>query len=244
MKCREVQLKLYEYLDGICGDEARRIALHLGECERCHNEYRELRKTIRMVQGVKLPDPGPEFWMEQREKISDGAYAIMRSGYFERVNTFLRLIFPWRSMILSVRQFSPTQHHIAGAVVILIVVITGIIHLGNYTTGSDRYPSGLPYVLVEEDLGEAYVSGGLVRDLSVFEELNDLNNKELRDVLTIMAREYGFTYSSEGEGVLSLESEPNDIDSQIHGLEPDEVIRLMELLEMKLDIGKTKGSIA
>jgi len=231
MNCREVQDKLGDYLEVMCGDEARKIALHLESCERCRREYHELRNTIRMVKKVRLQDPGPDFWRVQREEISGAAHARMKTGFLKDLKGIFGRVLQYEPTHRRGRFFSPVQYRLAGALLVLLFAISGIIFLGDNDTGSNRPRDQVRFVFNERELGEAYVSGALFGEISPVDELNDLNDQELRDVFTIIANEYGFVHATEEEGVPPLDGKDFDIEYEIRGLDPSEIIKLLDLLD-------------
>jgi hypothetical protein len=228
MNCKEFRDKLVDYLDGLVGKESMQFARHLETCDRCRKDYDELMVTMRMVKGVKLEDPGPEFWLTHRELIRDAAREQAESGTGEDV---LSRILSWELIQGYRRLFFPYPHRLVVSLIILLCVITGIVMMKGDSADIIVPSREVRMVFDERALGEAYVSGALFRDVSTVDELSDLTDQELNVVFATMAEEVGFDIEKGNKDIIPLKNWEFDVENEIHGLDKGEMMKMLEILD-------------
>lgn len=63
MRCQRIYPQLLAFLEGELSPSAHgTIAAHLAHCPACRAEVRGLQQTMRLVQALDVPEPGPAFW--------------------------------------------------------------------------------------------------------------------------------------------------------------------------------------
>ncbi|MBI3783749.1 MAG: zf-HC2 domain-containing protein [Deltaproteobacteria bacterium] len=70
-QCRRQRSALVDYVDGGASDAAAvKLQAHLGDCVECREALVALRALPVELNDVAIPDPGEEFWLQQRQAIS------------------------------------------------------------------------------------------------------------------------------------------------------------------------------
>jgi anti-sigma factor RsiW len=69
-RCRWYRRRLVDYADGVLPQGQRQpVETHLSLCPACGEELAALREVPAALHGAVVPDPGNEFWRQQREAI-------------------------------------------------------------------------------------------------------------------------------------------------------------------------------
>ncbi|KPK89188.1 hypothetical protein AMJ80_10115 [bacterium SM23_31] len=80
--CEKFQVKLHEYLDNeLSAEEAGLVKQHLRICIGCRLELEKIRKVDSIGTADVFPDPGNEFWINQRRRIGTAIGAAEPASY-------------------------------------------------------------------------------------------------------------------------------------------------------------------
>ena len=90
MRCQRIQPHLLALIEGELQQKKRdKVAMHVAACPACASAMRSLRRTLRVVQTIDVPEPSPAFWQEfgtalhqriRREEAAQQGLAAGRSG--------------------------------------------------------------------------------------------------------------------------------------------------------------------
>jgi hypothetical protein len=118
LKCKDMMI---EALYGELGEaEKRAFDEHLGACPECASEYSVLGATLRVMDGRKRSDPGPEFWDGYFDRLSRRMEA---EGGRETAGTVPPSL-PLRARIARLFSSLPRwSYQVAGAAALLLVGI-------------------------------------------------------------------------------------------------------------------------
>ena len=65
MRCQRIQPHLLALIEGELQQKKRdKVAMHVAACPACALAMRSLRRTLRVVQTIAVPEPSPAFWQE------------------------------------------------------------------------------------------------------------------------------------------------------------------------------------
>jgi anti-sigma factor RsiW len=65
MRCQHIQPHLLALIEGELKQRKReQVARHVAACPACASAMRSLRRTLRLVQAIDVPEPSPAFWQE------------------------------------------------------------------------------------------------------------------------------------------------------------------------------------
>jgi anti-sigma factor RsiW len=65
MRCQRIQPHLLALIEGELKQKKRdKVAMHVAACPACALAMRSLRRTLRVVQTIDVPEPSPAFWQE------------------------------------------------------------------------------------------------------------------------------------------------------------------------------------
>ena len=65
MRCQQVQPHLLALIEGDLKQRKRqKVARHVAACPACASAMHSLRRTLRVVQTIAVPEPSPAFWQE------------------------------------------------------------------------------------------------------------------------------------------------------------------------------------
>ena len=65
MRCQRIQPHLLALIEGELKQRKReQVARHVAACPACASAMRSLRRTLRVVQAIDVPEPSPAFWQE------------------------------------------------------------------------------------------------------------------------------------------------------------------------------------
>ncbi len=107
LKCKDMMI---EALYGELGEAERKLFdEHLAACPECASEYSVLGATLKVMDGRKRPDPGPEFWdgywdrltlrMEQEAAREDAAKSPVRLPLGRRLARFFSPLPRWSTRL-------------------------------------------------------------------------------------------------------------------------------------------------
>jgi hypothetical protein len=229
MKCEEVREHLVDYLDGQCGQDARGMALHIDACRACREEYRRMQETMRLVREVEVEDPGTEFWRSQRYEI----IRAVRKGALKRGTVMDSIFRRIKAGIGPIPSFSFARwYYPLGSLAAVILVCIGIILIGRDDTGANRNSLTASLAGLDQDvLEQVYLNGETLSEAPAFEDLSGISDWELSNVLLAVTDEFkDMIMGGYGESISSEWMAP-DVEEEVQGLKPEEMQRLMDMLE-------------
>ncbi len=146
-RCRAYRILLVDSAEGsLSGARQRRLERHLHACSICREELTALREVPTLLRAAALPQPGEEFWRQQRQALGE---AIRQAPAPGRPRAWRWPPIEWRPQMW--------RYPIAVAAGLLLA-------LGLYRLAADHQPQG-PDLVERQLAGLDTDSLALVRDI-------------------------------------------------------------------------------
>src|SRR5262249_53912350 len=86
-------VEIVEHVEGISDADADKLA-HLASCDRCRDQFADLRATRAIVSDVEVPEPSPLFWdhFSARVREAVAAETAAPDGWWQRLWSWPRVV--------------------------------------------------------------------------------------------------------------------------------------------------------